>query len=88
MLKTEVLEDVFGFHPATEETGPIHDKIRQDCRELAQRWNLSLADSREKSLALTKLQEAMMFANAAIAIHGPARVFGNEDQVGPAGAGG
>lgn len=65
------IEEVFGFHPATEITGPIHNELRQLCKELAYQLQNHLPESREKSLALTKLQEVMMFSNAAIAIHGP-----------------
>lgn len=60
----------FRYHPATETTGPRHDDVRSECQALAEFFYDHLPESREKSLALTKLQEAMMYANSAIAIHG------------------
>lgn len=57
----------FKFHPATESTGPRHDEIRRDCGDLAKRLFNKLPDSREKSVAITKLEEVMFWANAAIA---------------------
>jgi hypothetical protein len=59
----------FGFHPANEITAPKHDSVRQEVLYTACLFADTLPDSREKSLALTALQEAAMWANAAIAIH-------------------
>lgn len=59
----------FKFHPATPETGPKHDLVREKCLELAEFLIKNTPESREQSLALTSLQETMMWANAAIAIH-------------------
>lgn len=59
----------FRFHPGTAITGPKHDEVRARFGVLAL-WLLDdVPRSRERSLALTHLQESMMFANAAIAIH-------------------
>jgi putative hemolysin len=66
MAKKDI-DNRFMFHPATEVTAPMHDKVRNDCRLLAHKIDKMLPESREKSLALTKLEEAMMWANAAIA---------------------
>ncbi len=57
----------FDFHPATGETGLRHDAVRTAHRDLADEMNASLPEGREKSLCITKLEEAMMWANAAIA---------------------
>lgn len=68
-LERDEIARRFMFHGATPATGPKHDEVRQRLRTLAL-WLLDdLPPCRERSLALTKLQEAMMFANAAIAIH-------------------
>lgn len=67
---TLLLEDVknrFAFHPATEVTGSQHDAVRRDLSRVAQGLAKLLPDGREKSLALTKLEEAMFWANASIA---------------------
>jgi hypothetical protein len=57
----------FNFHPATETTGPQHDAIRQECMLLAGWLNDKLPEGREKSLAITHLEEVMFWSNAAIA---------------------
>jgi len=59
----------FAFHARTDITGPMHREIRIKSESLAQHYTKVLPDSREKSLALTALQEAQMWANAAVAIH-------------------
>lgn len=56
-----------GFHPATPVTVPIFEANRHGAIGLALDWDERLPDSREKSLALTALQEALMWANAATA---------------------
>jgi len=71
MMSPQELEPLFGFHPATETTGPLHEEARAKCLELAKWINQNVPDSREKSIALTKVQEAMWASNAAIAIHTP-----------------
>jgi hypothetical protein len=63
------IRERFKFHPATPATGPKHDEVREKCRVLALWLAAALPPSRERSLALTSLQETMMWANAAIAIH-------------------
>ncbi|MCK9495224.1 MAG: hypothetical protein M0R75_06975 [Dehalococcoidia bacterium] len=57
----------FGFHPAAPDTGPKHDRIRAAAREFAEVINEVAPDSRQKSLAVTALEESMHWANAAIA---------------------
>lgn len=62
------LKHRFAFHAAKdEEKKNQHTSIRQACYEAALRIDEKCPPSREKSLAITKLEEAMMWANAAAA---------------------
>lgn len=62
------IENRFAFHPATtaEKTNG-HSSARQMCWGLADELNVLLPEGREKALAITKLEEVMFWANAAIA---------------------
>ena len=68
-LTTDQLKHRFQFHPAdAENTQTAHEEVRQICFEAADTIvELTGAESREQSLAVTKLEEAMFWANAAIA---------------------
>lgn len=58
----------FAFHAATtEEKRNAHASVRQQCRQLADFLNDKLPDGREKSLAITHLEEVMFWGNAALA---------------------
>ncbi len=62
------LENRFSFHPAVDEnTKQEHETVRNSCLRLALDFNRILPDGREKSLAITNLEEVMFWANAAIA---------------------
>jgi hypothetical protein len=66
------LGNLFAYHrPLTPEVAQLHEKIRDQMNYTAQLLNSWLPASHEKSLALTKVQEAMWAANAAVAIHQP-----------------
>lgn len=56
-----------GYHPATRETTPRFEDNRERVVNLALFWDMALPEGREKALALTALQEALMWANAAVA---------------------
>lgn len=67
MLPEEIARR-FAFHaPATQEKRDEHTSVRQACRRLADELNERLPEGREKSVAVTKLEEVMFWANAAIA---------------------
>ncbi len=65
------LETRFAFHPATtDERREAHQAIRDACLDLALKINEAIPDGREKSLAITHLEETMFWGNAAIARQG------------------
>lgn len=67
-MSPEDIENRFAFHAATDdEKRDAHTSIRQACRALADHINESLPDGREKSTAITKLEEVMFWGNAGLA---------------------
>lgn len=66
MIPRAELADRFSYHPAlTDEKRFAHERIRSNVLSLAERFNEILPDGREKSIVMTKLEEAMFWANAA-----------------------
>lgn len=61
------LENRFTYHAPKEDQPERYDLIRRKALMLAATISEKCPDSREKSLAITKLEEAVMWANAAIA---------------------
>jgi hypothetical protein len=67
-MNTPDLEHRFNFHPATtEEKKNSHASVRMHCLSLARFIDDTLPPGREKSLAITKLEEVMFWANAGLA---------------------
>jgi len=66
-LTIEDLEKRFTYHPPKGDQVQRYDVIRKRILELAEFLDAFIPDSREKSLAITKLEEVVMWANAAIA---------------------
>lgn len=63
----EELRTRFTFHPATEDKALTYEQVRLKALEYATWLNLVLPEGREKSLALTKLDEVVFWSNASIA---------------------
>lgn len=61
------IEKVFTYHPPKEGQAERYVALRGKAKELAELVDAECPNSREKSLALTKLEEVIMWANAAIA---------------------
>lgn len=65
------LDRRFAFHPAnTRERQDAHQTVRAACQATAEMIVETAPAGREQAVALTKLEEAMMWANAAIARQG------------------
>jgi hypothetical protein len=65
------LKNRFGYHGPDEVAKERHRTIRRMIFTLADELDDFIPEGREKSLFFTKLEEAMMWANAAIARKGP-----------------
>ncbi len=63
------LDQVFTYHRPTGDQQPRYEALRAKAKELAGLICDSTPESREQSVALTNVQQAVMWANAAIAIH-------------------
>ena len=63
----EELENRFTYHAPKEGQQERYERIRYKAKILAAYINERCPESREKSLALTKIEEAVMWAIAAIA---------------------
>jgi hypothetical protein len=61
----------FTYHPVVNlEQGMLYSEVRGHALSFAQWLDNVAPDSRELSLAITHLEEAVFWANAAIARHG------------------
>lgn len=65
----ERIEDAYNYHPADNAQEEKYRRIRDKAKEFAYLIDEECPDSREKSLAMTKLEEASMWANASVARH-------------------
>jgi len=63
----EQIENAFTYHSPKGDQPTRYEFLRKTAKELAYLIEGYCPDSREKSLAITKLEEAVMWANAAIA---------------------
>lgn len=63
-----VIEDNLSYHPVTDATRPLFEANREDVKAVAHAFADRLPPGRHAALAQTALQEALMWANAAVAI--------------------
>lgn len=61
------LENIYKYHSPKEGQQEKYKNIRQTAKLLAEKIDILCPDSREKSVAFTQLETAVMWANAAIA---------------------
>lgn len=61
------LDKRFTYHPPKDNQIERYQKIREWAHHFASMLQENIPDSREKSLAMTNLEQVVMWANAAIA---------------------
>ena len=64
-------DKALSYHPLTEGRAEVHEQLRFAARAYAAVIDRVCPPSREASLAFTAVQESLMWANAAVAIHDP-----------------
>ena len=63
------IDNVFTYHAPKDTQPKRYEEIRAFARNLAVTIEQCCPESREKSLAMTNVQQAVMWANASIAIN-------------------
>lgn len=67
-MDTKDLDNRFTYHPIKDkEQEDKYVEVRRLCMELAHALNALCPDGREKSLAITNLEQTQFWANASIA---------------------
>jgi hypothetical protein len=67
-MDSQDLESRFRCHPpVTDARREAHENVRYRCYSLAKVLNDVLPEGREKSLAITNIEQVMFWANASIA---------------------
>jgi len=69
-MENEDLEKRFTYHKPKEGQPEVYEMLRGNAKHFAFEIDTHCPDSREKSLAITKLEESVFWANAAIARNG------------------
>ena len=69
-MESKEIQNRFTYHAPKEGQPEIYEEIRKGAKSLVFFIDAKCPDSREKSLAVTKIEEAVFWANAAIARHG------------------
>jgi len=67
MMMTEQIENAFTYYAPKAGQPAKYETLRGIAKDYATQIDILCPDSREKSLAMTKLEECVMWANAAIA---------------------
>lgn len=62
-------DKALSYHPLTPGRGEVHELLRNAAKLLADVYDTHCPPSREASLAFNAVQESLMWANAAVAIH-------------------
>jgi hypothetical protein len=68
-MTCEQIDSIFTYHAPKADQPARYERVREVARILARTINDCCPESREKSLAITSLQQSVMWANASIAIN-------------------
>jgi len=68
--RAEIIARRFEYHKASSATTAKHHLVSEVCTELAKHLINTTLESREQSIALTKLDELRMYWNQAVAFDG------------------
>ena len=66
-MDSKTVENNFTYHPPKPDQIEKYTAIRDTGKNVVELINDVCPESREKSLAITKIEEAIMWANAAVA---------------------
>ena len=67
MIGIDELRQRFTYHSPKPGQPEVYQSLRAQALELAQSIDVAVPDSREKSTALSRFEEAIFYANAGIA---------------------
>ena len=67
MIEQKDIDNRFTYHPPSDTKATKHVMIRESGKTLTEIINENVPDGREKALAITKIEEAVMWANAGLA---------------------
>jgi hypothetical protein len=70
-MTVDQIENIFTYHKPIADQPRRYEELRHQAKILARTILTMCPESREKSLAITSLQQTIMWANAAIAINEP-----------------
>lgn len=68
-MDKKTIDRNFTYHPPSDEQARNYETLRKSAKSFAMKILKHCPDSREKSVAFTKLEDALMWANASIARH-------------------
>ena len=70
-MTDEQIDNIFTYHAPFGNQAERYQDLRNEAKLVAKLIQRACPESREKSLAITSLQQAIMWANASIAINEP-----------------
>lgn len=66
-MEQSKIDNNFRYHPPKEGQAETYQEIRDKAKELVMLINKKVPEGREKALAITNIEQSVMWANAGIA---------------------